>query len=401
MPRYKYKASNLEGQQVEGVAEAYSEDLLEKDLAANNLVLISATLADKKKRSTSTSVVMDAQNLIFFTMELSTSFSAGLPLLQTLEDMATGAETRMVRDVSRGLAERVRGGQSLSESLAAFPKAFPSLYVELIGAAERTGKLDYVLADLVRFLEWQKDTRSQIASATVYPAMMIGAVIMLTLVLTLFVFPKFLSTFAALGDDLPAPTRILLWVDHTFSAFKELILGVIVLFFVGIKLAGRIPGAKYYIDYAMLKAPVLGPLQVKLMMSLFTHNLAMMIGSGLDFSTALRLCERILGNVVFAGIVADARAAIEQGQALSDAMGKGNMIPSLVRRMLKLGETTGKMEESLESVSKYYDKEIPKAIKKMFAILEPVILATMAGVVLFMASAIMLPIYGMMAKMGG
>lgn len=399
MPKYKYKARNLEGASVEAVAEAANDDALEKDLASQGLVLISSSLAEKRK-STSASVELDAQNLIFFTMEVGTSFSAGLPLLQTLEDMATGAETKAVRQVSRGLADRVRGGSSLREALAAFPKAFPNLYVELIGAAERTGKLDAVLEDLVRFLEWQKETKGQIVSATVYPLSMIGAVVGLTLVLTLFVFPRFLSTFASLGDDLPAPTRILLFVDHTFTAFKGPIFGLLAILGGGLWFINRIPAMAWYVDYAKLKTPLIGPLLTKLLMSLFTHNLAMMLGSGLDFSTALRLCERIVGNLVFQKIIADARNAIEQGQPLSEAMNKDGLIPSLVRRMLKLGENTGRMEESLESVSKYYDKEIPKSIKRMFTVLEPMILATMAGVVLFMASAIMLPIYGMMDKMG-
>lgn len=401
MPRFKYKAKSLDGKSVDGVADAPSDDVLEKNLASQGLVLIVATQADKKRSSFGGSVVaLGTADLIFFTMEVGTSYSAGLPLVQTLEDMALSAETRSIRAISRGLSERVRGGASFAEALGAFPRAFPSLYVELVGAAERTGKLQLVLEDLVRFLEWQKDTRGQIVGATVYPASMIAAVIGLTLVLTLFVFPRFLSTFAALGNDLPMPTKILLWVDTNFKLYRTPIVGLAVVL-PGVFLVIRnIPPVRWYIDFAKLKVPLIGPLLTKLMMSLFTHNLGMMIGSGLDFPTALRLCERIMDNRVFADIVSSARSAVENGQPLSEAMNKGNLIPSLVRRMLKLGETTGQMETSLENVSKYYDKEIPRAIKGMFAVMEPLILVVMAGIVLFMASAVMLPIYGMINKMG-
>jgi type IV pilus assembly protein PilC len=398
MPRYKYKAKTQEGKTIEAIAEASNEDVLERDLTRQGLILVSAVEADKKRQPR---ISLDLTNLTFFTMELGTSYSAGLPLLSTLEDMAEGAESKAVREVSRVIAERVSGGSSLHEALSQYPKAFPQLYTELVGAAERTGKLDVVLQDLVRFLEWQKETRSQIVGATVYPASMIGAVVMLTLVLTLFVFPRFLQTFAAMGrDNLPIPTRILLGLDETVGQYKGTLFLVIVGIVVGFSIAQRNPKVAWYLDYAKLRLPVIGPLLVKLMMSLFSHNLAMMLGSGLDFSTALRLCERILENKVFAGIVGDARLAVESGVPLSEAMNRDNLVPSLVRRMLKLGETTGHMEESLENVSKYYDKEIPRAIKKMFSILEPLILVVMAGVVLFMASAVLLPIYAMINKMG-
>jgi len=273
--------------------------------------------------------------------------------------------------------------------------------VELVAAAERTGKLDVVLRDLVRFLDWQQETRGQIVGATIYPISLIGAVVILTLVLTLFVFPRFLTSFASQGQALPLPTRILLGADQFVSGNKTGLAVLLLLLLGGGMLAMRLPGLRRQLDLAKLRVPVIGPLLVKLMMSIFSHNLAMMIGSGLDFSTALRMCERIMGNIVFAEIVAGARMAVEAGQPLSEAMGRGNLVPSLVRRMIKLGENTGRMEESLESVANYYDREIPKAIKRMFAVMEPLILVVMAVVVLFMASAVLLPIYGVITQAGG
>ena len=399
MPRFKFKARALDGTRVEAVRDALSEDALEEQLAAEGLVLLSAGVAGRT-RGAAAGIALSPREVIFFTMEVSTSYEAGLPLLQTLEDMAEGAETKRVRMVARGLADRVSGGSSLAEALGAYPKAFNQLYVELVAAAERTGKLDVVLRDLVRFLDWQQETRGQIVGATIYPASMIAAVIGLMLVLTLFVFPRFLTSFSTMGGDLPLPTRILLGVDRTVGAHKGTLF-LLLLVGVGVfAVVRRLPPMRRRIDWLKLKLPVTGPLLVKLTMSLFTHNLAMMIGAGLDFSTALRMCERIVGNAVFAQIVADARVAVEAGQPLSEAMSRDNLVPSLVRRMLKLGENTGRMEESLENVSKYYDKDIPKSIKRMFAILEPTILVVMAVVVLFMASAVLLPIYGMITKIG-
>jgi type IV pilus assembly protein PilC len=406
MPRYKYKARNLEGQAIEAVTEAANDDALERELARQGLMLITSAPADKKKSffsggGGSSRISMKPNDLIFLTMEIGTSYSAGLPILSTLEDMASSTESANMRDLCHGIAERVRSGSSLAEALAAYPRCFPQLYIELVGAAEKTGKIEAILEDLVRFLEWQKETKSQIVSATIYPISMLGAVVMLTLVLTLFVFPRFLSSFSMTGTELPLPTMILLGADHMFREHRIAVLGVIIAIPTIYSLIKDIPAVRWRIDMFKLRVPVTGPLVTKVLMSRFSHNLSMMLASGLDFGAALRLCERLMENVVLTQLVADARIGVEQGRALSEAMSRGNFMPSLVRRMLKLGESTGEMEKSLENVSHYYDKEIPKAIKSMFAILEPLILVVMACVVLFMASAVLLPIYQLIGAMGG
>ncbi len=407
MARYRYKARTLDGQPVEAVADALDDRALEERLTEQGMVLISAAQMERRSKfkdvlfGTGTAAVLNPMELVLFTMEVSTSYKAGLPLLQTLEDMALSGEKRNIREVCKGISERVRGGASLGDSLAAFPKAFPELYVDLIRAAEQTGKLDRVLDDLVRFLEWQKETRGQIIGASVYPVALLGAVIGLGLILTLFVFPRFLDTFKNMGGKLPLPTKMLLGIENFVHAHHIALIVVVV----GVPTAylslRNVPAVRMTIDMAKLRNPIVGPLLTKLYMSLFSHNLGMMIGSGLDFSNALRLVERIVKNVVFQNLIADARNAVENGRPLSDAMTRGNLVPSLVKRMLKLGETTGSMEDSLENVSRYYDKEVPRAIKKMFQIMEPLVLVTMAGVVLFMASAVLLPLYGMINQIGG
>jgi type II secretory pathway component PulF len=405
MPRYRYKARDMDGKAVEAVVEAANDDALERDLARQGLMLISSAPAERKKAlfnfSPGRNQRLSANDLVFFTMELGTSYSAGLPILNTLEDMAMSAETRGMREIAKGLAERIRNGSSLAESLSAYPRAFPTLYCELVAASEKTGKLDTILEDIVRFLEWQRETRGQIVSATIYPAAMLGAVIMLTLVLTLFVFPRFLSQFASSGIQLPLPTKILMGLEHLFVNNKSACIAFIILAPATYMSVRNVKPVRWQIDRYKLKIPVIGPLITKVLMSRFAHNLAMMLASGLDFGSSLRMCERLMENVVLTQLVQDARVGVEQGKPLSDAMARGNYMPSLVRRMLKLGESTGEMEKSLENVSKYYDREIPKAIKGMFAVLEPLILVVMACVVLFMASAVLLPMYQMITAMGG
>jgi len=401
MPRYHYKARTAEGRSVEGDLDSPDEKSLDAELQRQGMVLLEAGKGGAPARRTAGRNLSMAQtDLIFFTMELSTSYGAGLPLLGTLEDMSETAETPAVRALAAGLAEHVKGGASLAEALSAFPKAFPNLFVELVGAAERTGKLEEIFKDLVRFLEWQKEVKGQIVSATVYPASLFGAVVMLALVLTLFVFPRFLSTFAAMGGELPMPTQILLGINEVVQHQWPVLLGAAVGLPTGYMVLRRLPPVRWRIDYAKVKAPVFGPLITKVLMSRFSHNLGMMISSGLDFGSSLALCERLMGNVVLANVVAEAKSAVEQGRPLSDAMSRGGFVPSLVRRMLKLGETTGELEKSLEAVSTYYDKEVPRAIKRMFGVVEPLLLMFMAGMVLFMASAVLLPLYSMLGKMG-
>jgi type IV pilus assembly protein PilC len=400
MPRYRYRARQLNGRLVQAAAEAASEDELARDLEPQGLTLIEARSAERAAKPVGRNRKLSPADLIFLTMELGTSYRAGLPLMATLDDMAASSDSRAIREVIRGVAERVRGGAPLGAAFEAYPKAFPPLYVELVRAAERTGKLDVILADLVKFLEWQKQVKGQIASATVYPASLFGAVIVLVLVLLIFVFPKFLASFASMGDSLPMPTKVLLWVDKSFKAHGPVAVAALVVIVVGLVLLSRIPAVRWKMDLFKLRNPIIGPLLTKVLMSRFTHNLGMMLSSGLEFGQSLEICERLMGNAVLTQLVIDARKSVEEGKPLSDAISEGGHVPSLVRRMLKLGESTGRMEEALENVSEFYDREVPVAIKRMFGIVEPLLLAFMAGVVLFMASAVMLPLYSMLDRVG-
>lgn len=400
MPRYRYKARDLSGKSVEATIDAADDASLERELREKGLHLISANEVQRRVRVAIGSPALNERDLVLFTMEIGTSYRAGLPLLGTLDDMALASESKPVRAVAQGLADRVRSGQSFADAMAAYPRAFPPLYVELVASAEKTGQLDRIMEDLVKFLEWQKELRGYVASATVYPATILGAVILLMIVLTFFVFPKFLQSFASMGDQLPLPTRVLMNIDIFTRQYWPVALTVVVVVPLVYLAVRNRPLVRQRIDAFKLQIPLIGPLLVKIGMSRLAHNLAIMLGSGLEFSQALRSCERMMGNVVLTGIVADARVAIEQGESFSDAMSRGTSVPSLVRRMLKLGETTGKMEETLEHVSRYYDQEVPVAIKRMFSILQPVILILLAGLVMFMAGAVFAPIYQMLDRMG-
>lgn len=413
MARYRYMARDYAGKSVEAVLEAPNEDALERLLTQQGMTLVAANEVGAKGGAASKSLNLNLsfsfapspsltqKELVLFTMELGTSYRAGLPILGTLEDMANTAEAAAIRKVSAGVADRVRGGDSLADSMRAYPKAFPTLYVELVTAAEQSGQLDRVLDDLVRFLEWQRVIKGQVKSATTYPAALLGVTVTVVVVLTVFVFPKFLESFSGMGAELPLPTRILMRIDELAKAYGQMavgtLFGIVALYFA----IRNHPPVRWQIDMAKLKMPAIGKLLTKVLMSRFSHNLAMMLASGLEFSQSLRICEKIMGNVVLGKLVQDARVAIEQGEALSDAMARGGYIPSLVRRMLKLGESTGKMEETLEHVSKYYDDEVPEAIKSTFAVIQPVMLIFMAGIVLFMAAAVFMPIYQMLELLGG
>lgn len=402
MPRYRYKARTMQGKAVEAEMEALDDMALEAELSGQGLVLLSVAPVGTrgKQKAGRRGLALNNKELTLFTMELSTSYKAGLPLLSTLEDMAASSEAARIRGICAGVADRIRGGSSLLEALSAYPNAFPTLYVELVGAAERTGQLELVLDDLVRFLEWQKEVKGQIASATIYPASLFGAILLLLVVLMGFVFPKFLEQFSSMGAELPLPTVVAIAIsDFLQNQWYVLIGGLATVF--GVYMAVRNhPPVRWRIDEFKLKVPLIGPLLTKILMSRFTHNLSMMLASGLEFGQSLAICERLMGNAVLGKLVADAKTAIEQGMSLSDAMSRGGYIPSLVRRMLKLGESTGKMEETLEHVSHYYDKEVPESIKRMFAVMEPMLLAIMAGVVGFLVAAVFLPIYGMLDHIG-
>jgi type IV pilus assembly protein PilC len=400
LPRYEYNAIDDYGKKVRGTLISADEKGLREALSGMGLHLLKA-----RERSQASGLPLFRKGirrpeLIQFTFHLKTLVSSGVPIVHALGDLADQTEHPGFRDVIQDVRRNLQSGAGLSDSFALHPAAFPEIYVSIVRAGETTGNLDHALADLVKFLTWQEELSRTIKQATYYPATVVCAVAGLIFLLFAFVFPRFLSVFKAAQVELPLPTRIVIAVSEFFRDYGLVLLGAIAVGVLLLTLYRRTERGRLETDGWKLRIPVLGKLIRAIEISQFSHYLSSLFRSGVEMTHSLWVVEKLIGNRVIASVVRDAREEMIAGGALSAALRKSGEFPPMVLRMVSAGETSGNLDETLENVSSYYDQEIPLAVKKTFAILEPVVILVLATVVLGAALSFFMALYKMVGAMG-
>ena len=397
MPVYSYVAKNPRGETIKGTLEALDEAQLRAILKEKSLYLLEAK--EEKRKPLKQRAKLSRRELITFTIHLATSLESGIPLVTAIQDFSE--EFKAKKELFENLVSMLQAGMSFSDALENFPRAFPKVYVSIVMAGEATGNLDRVLWDLVRFLEWQEEVSRQVKQASIYPIIVILMVIGVITLLMTFTLPRIVPILKSYNVELPWVTRMFIGVSEWFQNYWWVIILVIAGFFLFYKLtyAYSIKWRKFW-DKLKLKIPVFGPLQHKLAFSRFSHYMASLYKAGIGLIQALSIVQEVVGNEVIAESLSRVKERVLAGEKISEAMKTDPIFPKLVIRMMAVGEETGRIEVTLEKVSDYYDREVPAAIRRFFAVLEPSIIILLGVVVLFLALAIFLPIYKLASSIG-
>ena len=400
MPDFWYKALTTTGAVEEGWMTAPSEVVVEENLRRHGSFLIKAEERSRAKRLTDGKV--DRRELLAFLEYLAGSFTAGLPLLTTLDDVPRRLRSpklkTIVGEVRFAVAEE---GKSLSDAMAEHPKAFPTLLVSTIAAGEASGQLAFSLTQLVEYLDWQETISSSVRQATMYPIVVLVAVTLLVAGLIGFVFPRILPILVVRQVELPWPTRVIQGLSNFMNHNAIWLLVALALASVAIAFMRRSERGRLLIDGAILKIPGVGPLLLEVSMARVVTYLGLFYKTGVDLLQSLVLVENMSTNRVVANVVRDARNAIAGGETIAGAFGRSTLVPIVVMRSLALGETTGKLDEALERAKLYYGREIPAAVRRMITLIQPVMIVVLGSVVLIVALAIMLPILNIYNTIGG
>jgi type IV pilus assembly protein PilC len=401
LPRFEYQAVDDYGRRVRGTLHAHDESALRDSLSGAFLHLLSA-----KERSAAAAATplfrkkVKKGELIQFTFLLRTLVGAGVPLVTALDDLGQQTEDPVLKEVVQDVRCNIQSGASLSDAFALHPSVFPDLYVSVIRAGEASGNLEAAVADLVKFLTWEEELSAQINHATFYPATVLTAVAGLIFVLFSFVFPRFLKVFQASRVVLPLPTRVVIAISEFFRDRGFLVLAALAAVALGFHAYRSTEAGRLRTDGWKLRIPVVGELLRALEVSQFCHFLASLFRAGVEMTLSLSIVERVVGNRVIAGAVRHAREELLAGGSLSTSLRKSGEFPPIVLRMISVGESTGHLDETLENVSQYYDRAIPRVIKKTFAVMEPLVTLTLGVVVLGAALSFFLALYKMVGSMG-
>jgi type IV pilus assembly protein PilC len=405
MLNFVYKARDDSGKLVKGVLAAEDETDLFNRLKTMGFFLTSSKaslIAPKSQSDLKKQGNLSQIDLLNFTTQVAISLDAGIPLLTVLKDLGTNSPKKTVKFIVEDLARKVESGSTFKEALAGHPKSFSALFVSIVGAGESTGKLSFVLEDLSKIIEWQLDLQSKIKEASIYPVILFIAMVGVVTVLMATVIPKFKDMFFELGVELPLATKIVLAASSVWwLPFVVITIAVIIWIVIGLKPKGR-----YQLDKFKLKIPVIGDLLTKVALSRFCHTFALGLRSGVNVFNALGIASEVTGNIFLAQAVSKARDYVNIGEKISTSLvmsmkDAGGKFPDIVIRMINVGEQTGSLAQTLDKVNQYYDKEVPAAVKKIFALIEPVMILFMGVVVGGIALSVFLPLTKLISAVGG
>ncbi|MDP3122967.1 MAG: type II secretion system F family protein, partial [Thiobacillus sp.] len=325
---------------------------------------------------------------------------AGIPLLEGLRDLRDSMEKPGFRDVLTALLEDLEGGKVLSQALAAHPAVFGAVFVHSVRAGEQTGLLDAVFDRLAESLKWQEEVASKAKRLMIYPAMVLTVVGAAIIFLLVYLVPQVLSLVETMGVVLPLPTLILMAISNALRSYWLVVLLLVLIPAIGLPLWVRqSEGGREWWDRTQLRLPIIGPIVQKIALSRFTSTLAMMYRSGVTVLDALRAGEMVAGNRVIAGGIRRAALQIADGRGLSDSFQSVALFPPLVLRMLRVGETTGALDEALDNVTYFYNREVLDSIENGLRVLEPLLTAILGLLLGGILVSVLLPIYDLIGNL--
>ena len=402
MPVFTFSGKNTAGEKVAGERVAPNKQVLATQLRREQIS--APTIREKGKEfvmPTFGSNKVKTKDIAVFFRQFSVMIDAGLPLVQCLEILAANQESPAFQKALTNVRTTVEGGATLANAMRQHPKIFDDLTTNMIEAGETGGILDLILQRLALYVEKAVKLKSAVKSALIYPVSVISLAVLIVAALLKWVVPIFANLFAGLGVALPLPTRIVMGLSHFVGQFWWFfIVGGVGLVF-GIKQVRKDPRGRYWMDYAMLKLPVVGLLLRKIAVARFTRTLGTLITSGVPILEGLTITARTSGNAVLEEALMKVRKAIEEGRTIVDPLRESGVFPSMVTQMIGVGEATGAMDNMLQKIADFYEDDVDTATKDMLAMLEPIIIGILGVAVGGIVISLYLPLFSMIAKLAG
>ena len=405
MATFAYVGRTRQGGVQKGELQAGTRDDAVAQLRKQNIVVTS--LQEKQKSGFGDirfgGGVTD-KDIVVFTRQFSTMINAGLPLIQCLEILATQSENKILGKTVGEVRLDVEGGSTFSDALKRHPKVFDDLYVNMVHAGETGGMLDTIMGRLAKHIEKSMKLKSQIKSAMVYPASIVGVAVIVISVLMIWVIPIFAKMFQEMSGGktaLPGPTQLVIDASNFMQDYIIWIIAAAVGGGWAFKWWYGTPQGRVLVDRYVLKLPVFGPLVQKASVAKFTRTLGTLITSGVPIMEGLVITAKTAGNKIVEQAIMVARQSISEGKTLAEPLSKGDVFPKMVTHMISVGESTGALDAMLGKIADFYDDEVDAAVAALTSLLEPMMMVFLGTVIGFIVIAMYLPIFKMASVVGG
>jgi MSHA biogenesis protein MshG len=403
---FEYKGRASTGEVQNGAIDAVDINAAAKTLMSKHITPIQITPIEKSGGQSSKNQVSEKQihfltpnvalnDLIIFARQMYSLTKAGIPIIRAVTGLTTTRSLRLkvaLFDIIASLEK----GRSFSSALAQHPKIFSQLFVSIIHVGENTGQLDTAFLQLSNYLEREQATRKQIKAATRYPMFVIIAITMALVVMNIYVIPVFANMFAKFGSDLPPTTKFLLGMSDFFVNRWYILVGIITVSIIITKQYINTQKGRLKWDYCKIAAPIIGPIVERSLLARFSRSFSMMLKAGVPLTTSLSLVADAVSNAYMADAILNMRRRIEKGEGLTRVAVASNLFTPLVLQMISVGEETGRVDELLEEVSDFYEREVDYDLVSLTSKIEPILISVVAVMVLVLALGIFTPMWDMM-----
>ena len=393
---FRCRLASPNGEIVEGVYAAENEAKLRHELEEKGLYVLSlhakGAIAGLSLRLPQAARI-NTREFLMFNQELATLLKAGMPLVQSLDLLKRRVTSPVFRTVLDDVHEKVRSGTALSDAFGAQGDLFPRVYTASLLAGERSGNLDAVLRRYVEYARVIATLKRKTVSALVYPAILISLALVLVSIIVLKVVPSFSDFYSSFGADLPLVTRVIVGISDVIRAQFLLIIVLLVTAGVGIALWLRRAGQQSRFDHLILTLPGLGPIARKFGTTQMARTLATLLGGGLPLVTALDIAARSIGNQYMAGQLDIVSTRVREGQSFAAALEARRVFPEVAVKMAEVGESTGALQDMLNTVADFYDEEIATNMERFVTLVEPVLLVFMGLVIAGLLLALYMPLF--------
>ncbi len=393
---FRCRLASPNGQVIEGVYSADSEARLRHELEEKGLFVLSlhqkgaiGGLSFQLPQSQR----IPARAFLVFNQELATLLKAGMPLVQSLDLLKRRVETPIFRAVLDDVHEKVRSGSALSDAFAAHGDRFPRVYTASLLAGERSGNLDAVLRRYVEYAKIIATVKSKTLSALIYPAILVALSVCLVSIIVLKVVPAFADFYASFGAELPLSTRIILAVSNFARNQFMLVTVSVIAAVVALVAWTKQPGQRARFDHLLLRTPLVGPVVAKFATSQMARTLATLLGGGLPLVNALEISARSVGNQYMASQLDIVNTRVREGQSFAAALDARHVFPEVAVKMAEVGESTGALQEMLNTVADFYDEEIATNMERFVTLVQPILLVVMGVVLAGLLLALYMPLF--------
>lgn len=397
MPGYTYIAVDQKGKEKRGKMEAENRDEVSQQLKKDGLfpVEIKEQGVLNKEIDLSIGKKVKPRDLSVFCRQFVSITQAGVPMKEALQMMTEQTENKWLKKATADVLLNVEKGNTLADSMAAIPDVFPPMLVNMVAAGESSGSLDMSFERMATHFEKEAKLKATIRKATIYPIILIFAVVGVVAVMLFYVIPIFIDMFADLDIEMPALTMGVMNLSKWTASHWYVILAVVAAVVAAYRLIYNTDQGRLKIDYIKMKIPLFGKLTVKTACAQFARTMSTLMGAGISTTECLDTCTKIINNIHYKNALQKAKEEVMKGIPLSEPLAASEVFPPMVCHMTGIGEETGNMEEMLNKLADYYDEEVEITTQSVLAAMEPLIIVFMALIVGTLVIAVIMPIRNM------